>query len=38
MGIFLGEIRYRTRSIVLGNILHFCANSMYVVAMALKLL
>jgi len=38
MGIFLGEIRYRTKSIALGSILHFCANSMYVVAMALKLL
>lgn len=37
-GIFLGEIRYRTKSIAPGSILHFCANSMYVVAMALKLL
>lgn len=25
MGIFLGEIRYRTKSIALGSILHFCA-------------
>jgi len=38
MGIFLGEIRHRIQSIVPGSILHFCANSMYVVAMTLQLL
>jgi len=38
MGFFLGEMRHYTRSIVPGSILHFCANSMYVVAMALQLL
>jgi len=38
MGFFLGEMRHCTRSVVPGSILHFCANFMYVVAMALQLL
>ncbi|MFQ6126337.1 MAG: lysostaphin resistance A-like protein [Candidatus Heimdallarchaeota archaeon] len=37
LGIFLGEIRHRTRSILPGIFLHFCANSMYVITLVLRL-
>jgi len=37
VGVILGEIRRRTRSILPGALLHFCGNSMYVIAMALKI-
>ncbi len=37
-GIFLGEIRFRTKSILPGCIIHFCANSPFIIAMILKLL
>ncbi|MFQ6068878.1 MAG: lysostaphin resistance A-like protein [Candidatus Bathyarchaeia archaeon] len=38
MGIILGEIRRRTKSILPGVILHFCANSIYVITLVLRLL
>ena len=37
MGIILGEVRRRTKSILPGATLHFCANSIYVITMALRL-
>ena len=37
-GIFLGEIRGRTKSLLPGMILHLVANSSYVIAMAMKML
>jgi len=36
MGIVLGEIRRRTKSILPGVILHFCANSIYVMTLVLR--
>jgi len=36
MGIALGEIRRRTKSILPGIILHFCANSIYVMTLVLQ--
>jgi len=36
-GMILAEIRRRTKSVLPGAILHFCANSIYVVTVALKL-
>jgi len=38
MGIVLGEIRRHTKSILPGVILHFCANSIYVMTLVLRLL
>jgi len=38
MGIILGEIRRRTKSILPGVILHFCANSIYMITLVLRLL
>ena len=37
MGIILGEVRRRTKSILPGVFLHVCANSIYVITMALRL-
>ena len=36
MGIVLGEMRRRTESILPGAFLHFCANSIYVITVALR--
>ncbi len=37
MGIVLGEVRRRTKSILPGALLHFCANSIYVITMIMRL-
>ncbi|MDH5770776.1 MAG: CPBP family intramembrane metalloprotease [Candidatus Bathyarchaeota archaeon] len=37
MGIILGEGRRRTKSILPGVFLHFCANSIYMITLALRL-
>jgi len=38
MGVILGEVRRRTKSILPGVILHFCANSIYVMTSVIRLL